>query len=142
MVRRECARGEVAEESDFGLPAESRADQVGDFGDHEDRDDQRAGVAFEQVEACVVVRVVGVDVRVERPGVDDQCDDCCSARKISSMRSETSLRPLRPAPAAPSLRRVLLLPRCASSASRVTSAMARRVAVLHGGGARPSLREA
>lgn len=68
---RECARGEVAEESDFGLPAESCADQVGDFGDHEDRDDQRAGVALEQVEAGVVVRVVGVDIRIEWPCVDD-----------------------------------------------------------------------
>jgi plasmid stability protein len=44
-----------------------------------------------------------VDVRVERAGVDDQRDDADSERMISSTRSETSLRPLRPAAAAPSL---------------------------------------
>lgn len=97
----EDPRGEVGDESRLGLPADPRPEQVRDLGDDERRDDQRAGVRLEQLEACGVVRVVGIDVRVQRPGVDDQRDGALSERRISSMRSETSLRPLRPAAAAP-----------------------------------------
>lgn len=79
-------------------------------------------MCLQQFEARGMVRVVGVDVRIERAGVDDQ-SDCDSARMISSTRSEMSLRPLRPAAAAPSLRRDPVVPRCASSAVRVISAM-------------------
>jgi hypothetical protein len=34
-LQREVAGGEVSEESDFGLPAESRGEQVDNFGDDE-----------------------------------------------------------------------------------------------------------
>jgi hypothetical protein len=69
-----------------------------------------------------VVVVVTVDIGIERAGVDDQRDEPTSARMISSIRSEMSLRPLRPEAAAPRRRR-LPAPRCCSSAVRVTSAI-------------------
>lgn len=114
---------EVTEEARFGLPAQTRAQEIGDFRHDERWDDQWAGVRLQQLKARRVVRVVRVDVCVQRAGVDDQRDDADSARMISSTRSEMSLRPLRPAAAAPSRRRGLLVPRCASSAVRVISAI-------------------
>ena len=44
--------------------------------------------------------IVGIDVGVEGPGVDDQRDGAISEARISSIRSETSLWPLRPLAAA------------------------------------------
>jgi hypothetical protein len=76
-------------------------------------------MGLEQLEAGGVMGVVGVDVGVEGARVDDQRDRRLSARMISSMRSEMSLRPLRPAAFAPSRRR-RLTSRCSSSAARVT----------------------
>jgi hypothetical protein len=64
--------------------------------------------------------VVGVDVRVQGARVDDERYRPTSRARISSMRSETSSRPLAPAPAALSLRRPPT-PRYASSASLVSS---------------------
>lgn len=103
---RERAGSEVPQEPDLGLGAEPGGEQVRDLGDEEDWDDERPRMCLEQVERCLVVRVVAVDVRVERPGVDEQRRyRRTSAARISSMRSETSCRPLRPALAAPSGRR-------------------------------------
>jgi hypothetical protein len=51
-------------------------------------------VGLQQLQASGVVGVVGVDVGVERPGVDDQRDGASSEARISSIRSETSLWPL------------------------------------------------
>ena len=39
---REASAGEVAEEADLGLPAKTRLDQIGDLGDDEGGDDERA----------------------------------------------------------------------------------------------------
>lgn len=119
----ESAVGEVTQKAGFGLPAEPRAEQIGDLGDDERGNDQRTRMRLEQFEARGMMRIIGVDVRIERAGVDDQRDDADSARMISSTRSEMSLRPLRPAAAAPSRRREPPAPRCASSAVRVISAM-------------------
>ena len=66
--------------------------------------------------------VVGIDVGVEGPGVEDQRDGAISEPRISSIRSETSLWPLRPLAAALRCRRSPA-PRCCSSAVRVTSAI-------------------
>jgi hypothetical protein len=88
---REAAAGEIAEEADLGFPAETRLDQVGDLGDNEGGDDERPRMGLEQLQAGGVVGVVGVDVGIERPGVDDQRDGASSAARISSIRSETSL---------------------------------------------------
>lgn len=96
----------VPEKADLRDRAEPSGQEVGDLGDDQGGDEQRTGMGLEQLEARGVVRVVSVDVGVQRPGVDDQRGyEATSAAKISSMRSETSLRPLRPAPAAPRRRR-------------------------------------
>ena len=101
----ERSTGEVAEEPDFGLGPQPGRQQIDDLGDDEGRDDQGSGVCFEQLERGCVMSVVGVDVGVERARVDDDGGyRATSAARISSMRSETSLRPLRPAAAAPSRR--------------------------------------
>jgi hypothetical protein len=103
----ERAAGEVAEEADLGFCAESSRDEVADLGDDQGRDDERAGMGLEQFECDSMVSVVGVDVGVQRSGVDDERGyRATSAARISSMRSATSLRPLCPPPAAPSRRRV------------------------------------
>jgi hypothetical protein len=87
----EVAGSEVTEQADFRLPSQPSRDQVGHLGQDEGRDDQRAGVGFEQLEACEVVGVVGVDIGVQRASVEDQRDESASARMISSIRSEISL---------------------------------------------------
>ena len=64
-------------------------------------------MGLEEFQRGRVVRVVGVDVGVERPCVDDERRyGPTSVARISSMRSETSLLPLRPLAAALSRRRV------------------------------------
>ena len=78
-------------------------------------------MAFEKLEALRVVLVIGVDVGVERTRVDDKGYLDTSERKISSMRTEMSCEPLRPALAASSFRLPFAVPRWASMASRVRS---------------------
>jgi hypothetical protein len=63
---------EVAEESGFGLPAETTCDQVCDLGNDEGRDDQGTGMSFQQLEASLVMSVVAVYIGVEWPGVNDE----------------------------------------------------------------------
>jgi hypothetical protein len=78
-------------------------------------------MGLEKFEARLVVSIVSIDVGVERSGVDDQRDEPNSAARISSIRSEISVRPLAPAPAARSRLRPVRPPRCASIASLVIS---------------------
>ena len=78
--------------------ARARPDQVRDFSYDEIWNGQRPGIVLEERKALLMVSVIGVDVRVERPGVDEDGYRAHSSRRISSMRSEMSLRPLRPAP--------------------------------------------
>ena len=120
-LREEVSCGKVAEETHFGVSAETCAEEVGDLGDDECRDDEWSGVAFEQVQACGVVPVVAIDVGVEGAGVDDQRDGRTSLARISSIRSEMSSRPLAPAPAASSCRLPGWAPSKFSIASRVSS---------------------
>jgi hypothetical protein len=47
-------------------------------------------MGLQQVRASLVVLVVGVDIGIERAGVDDERYDAISLRRISSIRSETS----------------------------------------------------
>lgn len=96
----ELPGGEIAQEPDFGLCSEPTADEVGDLCDDEGRDDEGARVGEQQFERFGVVAIVGVDVGVEGSGVDQRGYVGTSAARISSMRSEMSSRPLRPAPAA------------------------------------------
>lgn len=103
---RESTTGQVPEEADLRAGAEPGRQQVDHLGDHQGRDDERAGMGLEKLQRSQMVRVVSVDVGVEGPGVDNNSDyRPTSVARISSMRSETSLLPLRPAPAAPSRRR-------------------------------------
>ncbi len=78
-------------------------------------------MGLEQLQAGGMVPVVAIDVGVEGPGVDDQCDGWTSLARISSIRSEISARPLAPAPAASSLRLPCWAPSRFSIASRVSS---------------------
>ena len=76
---------------------------------------------LEEPQALGMVLVVGVDIGVQRPGIDEESYDATSARRISSIRSEMSECPLRPEPAAMRRRFSFRPPRCASIASRVSS---------------------
>jgi len=96
----EVAGGEIPKEPHFCCPAEASLDEIGHFGDDELRHQQWARVRFKEVQACFMVTVVFVDVRVKRPGIDDQRDRRASCRMISSIRRAVSRRPLRPALAA------------------------------------------
>ena len=102
----ERAASEVPEEADLRVCPESSRQEVRHLGDDQGRDNERPGMGFEKFQRGRVVRIVGIDVGVERTGVDDDRGyRPTSAARISSMRSETSLLPLRPAAAAPSRRR-------------------------------------
>jgi hypothetical protein len=104
--RSKAARGEIAKEPHFGCPAKAAFDEIGDFGDDKLWDQQRSWVGFKQLQACLVVAVVLVDIGVKRSGIDDQRDRRASCRMLSSMRRAVSRRPLRPALAAIRRRRV------------------------------------
>ncbi len=105
MLGDQIAGGEVTQEPDFGVVAESGSEQVDHFGDYQDGYEERARMGFEQLEALGVVVVVCVDVRVKRAGVDKEGYRETSSRRISSMRIETSDEPLLPAAAAINFRR-------------------------------------
>ena len=117
----EVAAGQVTEKPHLRIGSQASFDQVGHLGHDEDRDDDRPRMVLQELEARVVVPVVGVDVGVQGSRVDEQRYRFTSARRISSIRSEMSEWPLCPAPAARSLRFPLRSPRCASIASRVSS---------------------
>jgi len=92
---------------------EAGSQQVRRLGDDQLRHYERARVRLQEIEALGVVSVVRVHIGVQRPGVDDQGDPATSAARISSIRSEISERPLRPAAAASRRRRPPVRPRCA-----------------------------
>ena len=64
--------------------------ESGDLGDREDRHEQRARMRLEQLQARGVMPVVGIDVGVQRSGIDQDRDERPSCARISSIRSETS----------------------------------------------------
>ena len=111
MFGDQIAGGEVPQEPDFCVVAESGAEQVDHFGDYQDGYQQRTRMGFEQFEALGVVVVVCVDVCVERAGVDEDGYRETSSLRISSMRIETSREPLLPAAAAINFRRPVRPPR-------------------------------
>ena len=81
----EVSGSKIAEESHFRRPAEASLNEIGDLGDDQLRHEQWSRMRFEQLQACFMVGVVLVDVRVKRPGIDDQRDRRASCRMISSM---------------------------------------------------------
>lgn len=103
-MRNKAAGSEVAEKANLRLNTESGRQEVHHLRDDELGDQKGPGVSLEQLETLVVVVVVRVDVGKERTGVNDQRYRETSMRRISSMRAETSPDPLRPAPAASSVR--------------------------------------
>lgn len=116
--------GQVAEESHLRFGAQPGAEEVDHLGDDECRDDQRTRMSLQKLQRRRVVSIVGVDVGIERARIDNNCPyGPTSAARISSIRSEISLRPLRPAAAAFRRRWPPGAPRYASSASRLTSEM-------------------
>ena len=103
--RSEVSRSEIAKESRFCDPTESRLDEIGNLGDDELGHEQWPRMGFKKLQACVMVAVVLVHVSVERSGIDDQRDWRASRLMISSIRRAVSRRPLRPALAAINRRR-------------------------------------
>ncbi len=88
--RSEVSRGEIAKEPRFRDPAESTLDEIGNLGDDKLGHEQRPRMGFKKLQACVMVAVVFVHVRVERPGIDDQRDWRASRLLISSMCLQAS----------------------------------------------------
>lgn len=100
----EFTRGQVTQETGFSMCAETTSDEVDHLGDHQGRDDQGTEMRQEEIKGLVVVPVVGVNVSIKRPGIDQDRYLATSAVRSSSIRSAMSSRPLRPAPAARSRR--------------------------------------
>jgi len=97
--------GEITEEPNLRFWTEPGPEQIHDLGNDEDGNDQRAGMGLQDLEAFPVMPVITVDVGIEGPGIDDEGDQATSARRIRSICSDTSDRPLLPAPAAKRRRR-------------------------------------
>lgn len=112
------AARQITQQLHFCASAEPGPDQVGDFGYDQRWNQKWFRIAEQKVEACLVMSIIRIDVCIERASVNNQSDGATSLARISSMRSEISLRPLRPAAAAPSRRFGL---RWSSIASRVSS---------------------
>lgn len=111
---------DVTNEASLGFGAEARSDEIGNLGNDEDRKKQWTRVGFEQLSAGCVVAVIGIEGRIERPGINDQPDCRSSLRRSSSIRSDTSCSPLRQA-LPPANRRRDPPPRWRWIASRVSS---------------------
>ncbi len=123
----ECAGSKIAEKANFSLSAETGTDQINRFGYHQCRYNKDTGVRRQQDLADVVKRIVSIDVGIQRAGIDDyhslgasDLSPTHSVERISSIRAETSARPLAPAPAAKSFRDP---PKCSSNACLVTAEM-------------------
>ena len=86
----QVARGDITQETHLGCGAQASSHQVGHLGDHQGGNDQRPGMAQEQLEAGCVMPVVCVDIGKQRTRIDDQRDDVTSLARMSSMRSEMS----------------------------------------------------
>lgn len=119
---------EVTEKPHLRFGAQPRLGQICHLGDHQRRHYKRTRMVLQQLRRCVMVPVVLVEIGIQRTSVDEDRYGLTSARRISSMRSEMSSCPLRPAPVED--RRRLLPPRWDSIASRVSSeiVMPRRAA--------------
>ena len=104
-LNEEMPARKVLKESDLGRTSKPTRNQVHNFCDHEVRYDQRSRMSLQQLKAGCMMTIVGVHVRVERAGIHQQRYRPGSSLRISSICSEMSSRPLRPAPAAMSFLR-------------------------------------
>ena len=64
--------GDITNEASLGFGAEPRSDEIGNLSNDEGRNKQWTRVTFEQLSASCVVAVIGMEGRIERPGIDDQ----------------------------------------------------------------------
>lgn len=97
----EVARSQISEKPYLGCRAKTGAYQVAHFGYHQSRHDQPAAAPAEESQAGMMVAIIGVYVGVERSRVYEGGYRLTSDARISSILSEMSVLPLRPAPAAP-----------------------------------------
>ena len=70
MLGYEVACCEVPEEADFSGVAEPGAQEVDHLGYDQDGHQQRTRMGLKEVEAFRVVIVIGIDVGVQRAGID------------------------------------------------------------------------
>jgi hypothetical protein len=75
----QTAFSEVGEESDFRLDSQSGLQQIRHLRNDQRRHEQRTGMGVKKLNARLMVPIVSIDVREERPRVDDQCDEPNSA---------------------------------------------------------------
>ena len=94
----ELARGQISEKSHLGCRAKTGTYQVAHLGYHQSRHDQPAAILAQECQAGMMVAVVGVYVGVDRTRVYESGYRVTSDARISSIRSEMSVLPLRPAP--------------------------------------------
>lgn len=64
--RDEGPAGEIAEETHLRVRTQPGPDEICDLGDHQDRHRERTRMTPQQVDALVMVSIVGVDVREQR----------------------------------------------------------------------------
>jgi hypothetical protein len=117
----EVPKCEITEELDFGICPETGRDEVSDFCHEGSRDEQGSRMGLQELTTRRMVAIVGVDVGEQWARVDEEGYAPTSARRISSILSEMSSRPLCPAPVARKRRVPRFVPRYASIASRVSS---------------------
>jgi hypothetical protein len=91
---------EITEELDLGTCPETGRDEVSNFCHDERRDEEGPRVGLQELPTRGMVAIVGVDVGEQWARVDEEGYAPTSARRISSILSEMSSRPLCPAPVA------------------------------------------
>ncbi len=80
------AGSQIADKPDVRRDTEACRNEVGDLAHDEERDEQRPRMCLEQLEALGVVTVVGVDVRVPRAGIDQDCAAPSSSGSFTVVR--------------------------------------------------------
>ncbi len=102
---------QITKEFDLGTDPETGRDEVGNFCHDERRDEQRTWMGLQELPTRRMVAIVGVDVGEQWASVDEEGYAPTSARRISSILSEMSSRPLCPAPVARKRRVPRFVPR-------------------------------
>jgi hypothetical protein len=69
---------DITQEPDLGFRSPSRLDEIGNLRGDQDRNHQRPFVGQHQIQARLVMAVIMIDVRIQRPGdvfLEDPNDD-------------------------------------------------------------------
>ena len=72
LLRDQDALGEVRNEMRFSFGPETCGNKIGDFGDHQDGDEECAAELLQEFPTFAVMTIVRVESRVERTGVDQE----------------------------------------------------------------------